>query len=133
MLPHAQFFALINVQIWNINFVLKPVFPSFSFSLLQDIMSQYPAEITWKFVRAHVTNGNEEANKLADEAARRCDHDELFEMLELQAWASKILMENLHRGLSGSERDEIVDGMVDINDKINRKLQKDYNDHANAF
>ena len=90
-------------------------------------MSQYPAEITWRCVRAHVTNGNEEANKLAYEAARKCDHDELIPLLEDQARAINFLIGHLQRGLRGSERNEKLDSMVEINDKINMKLAF-YND-----
>ena len=94
-------------------------------------MSQYQAEITWRCVRAHVTNGNEEANRLADEASRRCDHDDLIQMLELQAKASKILIGHLQRGLSVMAVREIVDCMVVLNADLNMKLQNDYGGNPN--
>ena len=95
---------------------------------LQDVMSQYPAEISWTFVRAHCTNGTEEANKLAGVAARRSDRDEVLKMLENQARVNKLLVENLQDGDSRSEywTNEIVDLFMEITDGLKMKLLNDY-------
>ena len=95
---------------------------------LQDVMTQYPAEISWTFVRAHCTNGTEEANRLAGVAARRSgNHDEVLEMLELQAKANKILVKYLQDGDFRSQynTNEMVDIVVEINDRLKTKLLND--------
>ena len=85
---------------------------------LSDVMGQYPAEITWRFVRNVRTTGQKEANRLACEAASFDRYDRqstnILQMARNHLRVNELLMEDIQRGLS--VKDDIVELMKELAD-----------------
>ena len=85
---------------------------------LSDVMGQYPAEITWRFVRNVRTTGQKEANTLAYEAASFDHYDRqstnILQMARNHLRVYELLMEDIQRGLS--VKDDIVELMNEVAD-----------------
>ena len=105
----------------------EPVVSKDKWMELDDAMSSFYGNISWKYVRAHRGNfGNREADRLAREAAARSgsSHDEVLQILEAQTRANRLLKENLQEddSISQFRRNEILNIVVEINDLLNVKL-----------
>ena len=92
-------------------------------------MGQYPAEITWRFVRNIRTTGIEEAKRLAWEEASFDHHDRqstnILQMVQNHLRVTDPLMEDIQRGLI--VKNEVVDlmkEMADILDTVTKERLK---------